>query len=495
MNTINFIIIFCIFYYSFCLQEDRLVFLYTHFRHGARAPFNVDEKFNDKVKEYWTNPGELTGVGQRMHYLLGLRNRIKYVTNQNFLSKKFDPHEILIYSSNTNRTLVSVSSQLQGLYPQLDKEGEILTNEQIESACPQVDINNEKIQKEIENLGNSALPNYMILAPIRMINDNDRKINVFDIKECAKERDDIRKENIEKLDIIKEETKKFNEKYGERLNNFYGIKNNEYNFSDIFDICDGFISSYTDKRKFIEFKKIFDLEEMNNYCFEYLRIRYLYEFNGDDEKALAHVDSSKLLNEVLFYMKRRLDADMTEENEDQFYKDYSRPKMFMLSGHDLSITSDIILIIKAFNLNENEIYIYPKYASQLAIEVRTKNDGNKNTKYSDYYVVGYLDDKEIFNINAEKFINNMEKEIWTTDKVDKFCGFEQTSNIVDNSDKNNNIDSTYKVSMIIFIFISVILLCSNIFFIYKFCKKNKSSPSIDKTIIQLNNLSAIEKNN
>ena len=62
------------FYFSF-IDCNRLVFLYTHFRHGARGPTELDDNFNDKLGEKWESLGELTGVGERMHYLLGLRNR------------------------------------------------------------------------------------------------------------------------------------------------------------------------------------------------------------------------------------------------------------------------------------------------------------------------------------------------------------------------------------------------------------------------------------
>ena len=54
-------------------SEDKLVFVLTHFRHGARAPqyyYDLDNHL-DYVFEKWERPGELTGVGQRMHYLLG----------------------------------------------------------------------------------------------------------------------------------------------------------------------------------------------------------------------------------------------------------------------------------------------------------------------------------------------------------------------------------------------------------------------------------------
>lgn len=110
------------------ISADKLVFVLTHFRHGARAPqyYYDQENHLDYILEKWERPGELTAMGQRMHYLLGLRNRERYINNTHFLSEKFDPHEILIYSSQFNRTLLSAESQLQGLYPQYLYLGEIL---------------------------------------------------------------------------------------------------------------------------------------------------------------------------------------------------------------------------------------------------------------------------------------------------------------------------------------------------------------------------------
>ena len=80
------LITFQIFFFS--LSEDRLVFLYAHYRHGARAPLAINDSFYDRFGEYWDNPGELTGVGQRMLYILGLKNREKYILNKkNFYQK------------------------------------------------------------------------------------------------------------------------------------------------------------------------------------------------------------------------------------------------------------------------------------------------------------------------------------------------------------------------------------------------------------------------
>ena len=80
---------YLLFLLLFLQAKNRLVFVMTLFRHGARAPmsFYDKEKYIDYVFNEWDNPGELTGIGQRMHFLLGLYNRQKYIIDEKFLSK------------------------------------------------------------------------------------------------------------------------------------------------------------------------------------------------------------------------------------------------------------------------------------------------------------------------------------------------------------------------------------------------------------------------
>ena len=189
MKALILLILFQAFSLLTCIDQDRLVFLYTHFRHGARAPQHINEKGYDILHEFWNNPGELTGVGQRMHYLLGLRNRLRYIKNRKFLNEKFDPHEILIYSSWFNRTMISCSSQLQGFYPQLSEIGNKLNDEQINMAIPRVNISDI----DYKELKDEALPYYMTLAPVRMMNTNERSYKVYDIDECKKVKADVMK--------------------------------------------------------------------------------------------------------------------------------------------------------------------------------------------------------------------------------------------------------------------------------------------------------------
>ena len=488
VNIFHFLILFCI---SFGLSQsaDRLVFLYTHFRHGARAPLAISDNFYDKLGEKWTNPGELTGVGQRMHYLLGIRNRIKYVQNEGFLSEKFDPHEILIFSSNINRTMVSVSSQLQGLFPQYAQQGEVLTDDQLSLAYPQVSVDNEEIEEAIANLNNSALPYQMTLAPVRMLNDNDRMMNVYDLEECIEERDDVKDQNIENVPEVSDHVDEFNQKYKSAFNNYFNDSNKTYTAYDMNDICDAFLSNYWDDRNMTEFgtKSGLNFSQLNEDCFEFFRWFYLYVFHGDKEKALAHIDSSKIMSELIYFMKRRVDADITEENEDGNYKDYSRPKMVMRSGHDSTVTADQIFLIKALGLNEENIYSFPKYASQLALEVRTDQDITSSSSYSDYYVKGYMDDREIFNVNLNEFISGVQSEIWSEDKVNEFCGFDEDSSsssgnsTTSDDDGSDNAKTAYKVLMSVFICLTAVFLASTIFLGYKLSKKNTPKPPLDKS--------------
>jgi hypothetical protein len=135
-------LIFCLFFTKL-KTDDKLIFVMTHFRHGARSPRSVGI---DPVGEKWEDPMELTGVGKRMQYLLGLRNRIRYINEKKFLSEKYTSNEIYVYTSLISRTIMSTLSHLQGLYPQSEKLGETLTDTQLKTAIPPVNINYQRIQ-------------------------------------------------------------------------------------------------------------------------------------------------------------------------------------------------------------------------------------------------------------------------------------------------------------------------------------------------------------
>ena len=151
----------------------------------------------------------------------------------------------------------------------------------------------------------------------------------------------------------------FIKNHGEKLNKYtkYKIDMNHLNILSL--ICDAFISDYTDNRNLTELEKKFEIDfnALKIDCIDIMEKKYHYVENGDKDKIVSRYQSSKFMKELLFYMQRRLDTNMTEEDEDANYADYSRPRMLMKSGHDTTLNFDLFFFIKALDLNETEINI------------------------------------------------------------------------------------------------------------------------------------------
>ena len=337
----------------------------------------------------------------------------------------------------------------------------------------------------------------MTLAPVRVIGDYDGEINVYAFDSCIEKMNEIRQQNNE-ISQLKDYIKNFNEKYAVNWNKYFNKETAEFDFNEISSICDAFLSNYVEKKEMKEFKEKsgINFDELKEDCFDFFGKDFLYSFHGDKDKIYAHSDSSNILREELYFMKRRLDTDITPENEDANLKDFSRHKMLMYSGHDSTITADIILILYALGINATELYYYPRYASQLSLEVRTSK--SKCSNYSDYYLLGLLDQTELFKVNAQEFIDKVGNEIWNQENVNDFC--ELNSNLDDNTDnyeeKKDNAKTTYKVLMSIFICTNSISIATALFFAYKYYHANKSMPPIDpKAKFNQNNVTKNSFNN
>ena len=456
------------------LSEDKLVFLMTHIRHGARAPqkYYDQSKYLDYVLESWNNPGELTPIGQRMHYALGLQNREDYITKKKFLSENFDPHEILIYSTKFNRTLLSVSSFFQGLYP--PGTGGEITEEQKNNSKPQVNLSPD-VEKELGKLELNSLPEKMSVFPLRMINDNERKIIIYDIPECLWKRDEMRKINLEKSEDLKKFIEEFKKKYKDDIFKIYETKP-EYNIDFIDNFCDAFISGSTELK---EMKKLNDTginkNELLDQCFEFMKLNFRDWISGDSERILPTLEVSKLMREFIHYMNQRIDADMKGEDTSKNYEDYSKPKMLMISGHDSTISMWEMFLIKVFKNNNNTDYIYPKFASELTFEI-TVNSALTKKERTDYKINCYLNGKPFIDeMTVDNFIKNITDKLYSDDKIDEICHFKSSDSI-----------DIYFILTIVFSATTGILLILMVFFIIKACR-SKNSETIVKEGRLLNN--------
>ena len=484
------ILLFILFHSILC---DKLIFVSTHFRHGARAPMKVDSNYRDHIKEIWTNPGELTGVGQRMHYILGLRNRLRYIKETyHFLSEKFDSHEILIYSSAFNRTILSAYAQLQGLYPEFEGLGERLSKEQENLAFPDINYKNPFIEDNIEKIKGYALPNLMTLVPVRMINNNEKKITIYDIGECEEKRDQIKEKNRKTLPIIINMENEFNERYGEILNEFYEEKRiYDYIFMNRF--CDAVVSNIFEGRNLTEFQKTnISLDKIKNYCFDVQRMNYQELILGDDEHILAPLEASKLMREILHYMKKRIDIDINQEKVEEDYLDYSRPKMVMISGHDSTISCHQMFIITSLGFDD-EYFRFAKYGAQLALEVTRREASEEEVKkmtYKDYILNYYFNDELLFKINVEEFIKKIEAKLWTDEQIDKFCGFKSN----ESKDNDDDLNSTQFMLAITLLSLTIIFMSSTIFLSIKLILLQKEHKELASQISMVERTSVNEEN-
>ena len=214
------------------------------------------------------------------------------------MSETFDSHEILVYSSAFNRTILSAYAQLQGLYPEDEQLGLTLNEQQENLAIPEIKYDFPEIIEKIQKMKGSSMPNFMTLIPVRMINNNEKKITLYDIDECETKRDKIKEKNRKTLPIIINMEKEFNDKYGDILNIFYG-EEKKYEFSFMNRFCDGVISGITEARPLSELRETgINIEEIQEYCFIVQRMNYQEYILGDDEHILAPLESSKLMREM-----------------------------------------------------------------------------------------------------------------------------------------------------------------------------------------------------
>lgn len=115
-------------------------------------------------------------MGKRQHYLLGSQLREEMVPG--FLSTHYNPEEMHIYSSYSNRTIESAESQMTGLYP--FGTGEKLSSHQETRA-------ELSYYKDKNKLGEEALPNAFQPIPIHVIGaggTKDHLIRGYSTKNC-----------------------------------------------------------------------------------------------------------------------------------------------------------------------------------------------------------------------------------------------------------------------------------------------------------------------
>ena len=143
--------------------DERMAFAFELVRHGARAP--IEDR---NLQFFPVSEGQLTPEGMRQRHLLGKNNRKRYAEEYGLISPKYIPDEVLMISTDVNRTIQSGYSELLGLYPPGEGGAEPLTKGM------ERNIRNPKLtpfnvrdaDKINDQLGFAALPNDFTAVPI-----------------------------------------------------------------------------------------------------------------------------------------------------------------------------------------------------------------------------------------------------------------------------------------------------------------------------------------
>lgn len=394
------------------LSHSKLLFVYEHFRHGAREPIEgIDKDNKDYLKFEWNNFGELTSVGERMHYLLGVRNKRLYAK---FLSPRFNSKELLVMSTNTNRTIQSALSHLQGMYTPSNIP--LLTDEQVKLAYPPNPLS-EEAKRKLATLGNNALEHNIEVVPIHLFNKIDKCYLLYEpsgLSGCVPV-DEIRNINRQHKNII-DAVMEFNKAFGAGFKQFFDNKKNKEleTFPFLITLCDHFMADLYDGRTLTPLSDLkIDLIALEAMCVKMHLLQHKKVVFGDFNNDLIKIGMTSAMKQILHHMNKRIEFDKKGDTD---MLDNEAPKFVIHSAHD----SSLIGIQMVLNIAFGTEIIYPRYASNSYFELH-KNDTDLHNDDSDYSVKYIYEDKNIKTIPYPEFKKNITDLFKTDEEISLFC--------------------------------------------------------------------------
>lgn len=334
-------------------KPGELKFAAIFVRHGARTPI-LSIKNLDKFTDWPVGLNELTASGERQHFILGQMFRQYYIEQEKFLSKTYNESELLVFSTDYRRTIMSGNSLTYGLYPDhLNK----LNQAQIHDKSIWTPPFPLTISKSIiDELGNSSLPFDTPIIPITGINITyDKMINFYS---CLK----------------------------------YSRKWDEYFLSKNFSIL-------CNKHKAM-LEQIYEMFDLNSTEFQGIKMLYLIDYIavsifegflkefpiiegiiGEIEEFFAEMLHDSLVVDpwMMSLAFNTLSKEIPEFMQNKIKGNDTSPKMILYQTHD----SILIPYLAGFQ-HDTHLTTKIPFSSYLSLELR-KREGKGNSE-SSYYV-------------------------------------------------------------------------------------------------------------
>ena len=442
---LNFLFLIAFSIFNKCISE-KLLFSFQINRHGARAPRYGLKDGVDIYKEKWSlEKNELTNIGKRQLYLLGVKVRKRYREKYNFLSDQYNPQEIYIRSTDRNRTIESIYSYLQGLYPKYTGPNisEKVYNNKSIIFPPNKKYHSEfdKIIHEFNMTKNEALPFQISVEPIHIFYTPKHEFGLYDSDICKTlypHYDELnkRKEIKEYADNIIDET------HGLWLDLEPEVKDASYfyDYWNLYNYVENFICDDTDVRNFTVIREKYPyvndslLEKLNNKSRQFIEEDVILVNSWVN---LSIVGASYTMHSILNWMENAINNHKQGINNNYI-------KFVIYSAHDSSIANIEGFMKYAFNTNIE----FADFSDCRFFELYLNDTG----KYNVRYLKG--DDTVKLDIDFDEFKSIINDRTWSDKKVDEFCQFDENKkeNNTDNNDENKDGESknTLRILLIVF---------------------------------------------
>eukprot|EP00340_Litonotus_pictus_P004035 CAMPEP_0170529256 /NCGR_PEP_ID=MMETSP0209-20121228/19228_1 /TAXON_ID=665100 ORGANISM="Litonotus pictus, Strain P1" /NCGR_SAMPLE_ID=MMETSP0209 /ASSEMBLY_ACC=CAM_ASM_000301 /LENGTH=447 /DNA_ID=CAMNT_0010821001 /DNA_START=66 /DNA_END=1409 /DNA_ORIENTATION=- len=390
----------------------RLVF--SLLSNGAKAPDS--ESLNglkeDVFGERWEQPGELTAVGMRQHYLLGNRNRQRY---SSLISPSFDVKEVLPVAIERNSTLSSLEAYLQGLYPQ--STGPNLSGYQKNVAYPQGKAGLQAFSQEILQAA-PALPYNTQVFPVHTFMKKDWKY-FFMYDDKVEDCEDLYYEMVDnqKTDATVQWLSDFKTKYSANLTIALGFSNDKVleDYTYVHRMMKDFMSGFYEGKLH---KRLIDaginIQDFNQTATDFLNYNLYNVQNSGEYGYLANATFSTFGEEMLDWMDLRIELDQANIEYDE---ETQPPKMIIYSVDDVVLASLMKYLQEQFL---TKIHYVP-YGSSLYFELIRPDGKDSNTLTEfDYFVDIIFNDSPLKTISYAEFQKYLE-DAWSYNKLRWKC--------------------------------------------------------------------------
>jgi len=492
MVYVKAIITFISYLFQFVVSQTELRFAFTFWRHGARVPdVGVSANNVDILGNNWDLPeGELLPSGMRMHYLLGYLNRKRWVTSEEFLSSSYRSNELYVKSTEFNVTMMSVLSNLQGLYPA--GSGPELTLEQSTLAYPPTPEDFYDTIIDDINLGDKfninlkyrpyALPHKIQVIPVHVFAPNGDMFFFTNNAICPSFTRSL-SENA-KSETCKKVAADFNSRIGNTLKAALDIKDDNFflSFLNVYMAADSYISGNIFGQEFKKIKDFFKLEvDLNNFLEEFIlaaedfHINYVFDyFNGN--YMVSRIMMTPFYNDAIRWMETRISYD----RENKGYTGYAAPKLVIYSTHDMNLGAAHLTLKDAFELTSKPL-ISTKFASNFIFELRRPKNKDISLLTEKDYTVDILYNHELYHsVTYTTFKENLEKKIiLSSEDLSQFCELNHSETIERDSIPESYVNATIILSLLVFITLIFIIVL-----VKKLIKKHKtdSNSNLDNII-------------